>query len=218
MIDSRTLAAWAGMIGPALFVTVFTLEGWLRTGYDPLSMYISELSLGPRGWIQIANFIVLGTLLLLFVRGVADEFREGKASSIGPVLLTIISGSLFVSGPFVTDPGVIYSGQTSWHGMVHGVFGAIAFSLMPVSCFVFYLRFREDLKWRALAKWTLAACFVIVAAVVLQKVGQAQLTANQNVLSGFVGLMQRIALITYLAWIFTFAFILRGRRYSRFKN
>src|SRR5262249_37750539 len=93
MIDSRTLAAWAGMIGPALFVTVFTLEGWLRTGYDPLSMYISELSLGPRGWIQIANFIVLGTLLLLFVRGVADEFREGKASSIGPVLLTIISGA-----------------------------------------------------------------------------------------------------------------------------
>jgi hypothetical protein len=45
------------MIGPALFVLVFTLEGWLRPGYDPLAMYVSALSLGPSGWIQITQLL-----------------------------------------------------------------------------------------------------------------------------------------------------------------
>jgi hypothetical protein len=31
----------------------------------------------------------------------------------------------------------------SVHGTVHGIFGALVFSLMPVSCFVFLRRFRE---------------------------------------------------------------------------
>ncbi len=62
--DRRVLAGWAGMIGSALFVTVFTLEGWLRPGYDWRSTFISELSIGPRGWVQIVNFIMLGTLFL----------------------------------------------------------------------------------------------------------------------------------------------------------
>ena len=46
------------MIGPALFVVTFTIEGCLRPGYRAREMFVSELSLGPRGWIQIANFIV----------------------------------------------------------------------------------------------------------------------------------------------------------------
>src|SRR5215471_18412597 len=103
-LDRRPLAAWAGMVGPALFVAVFTVEGWLRPGYNPLGMYVSELSLGPRGWIQVANFVVVGVLLLVFARGVAAEFREGKASRAGPLLLAIIAFSLLVSGPLVTDP------------------------------------------------------------------------------------------------------------------
>src|SRR5690242_18835283 len=97
----KSIAGWAGMIGSALFVTVFTVEGWLRPGYDWRSTFISELSIGPRGWIQIANFIVLGILFFVFTRGVAAEFREGKASKAGPILLAIIGFSFLVSGPFV---------------------------------------------------------------------------------------------------------------------
>ena len=59
------------MIAPVLFVAVFTIEGSLRVGYDPISSYVSELSLGPRGWIQIANFVVFGALVLVFASGVA---------------------------------------------------------------------------------------------------------------------------------------------------
>jgi len=62
----RKLSAWAGILAPVIFVGVFTVEGGLRNGYDPMKMYISALSLGNRGWIQISNFIVLGLLLFIF--------------------------------------------------------------------------------------------------------------------------------------------------------
>ena len=41
--------------------------------------------------------------------------------------------------------------QMTWHGVLHGIFGALVFSLSPVSCFVFFRRFRRDPLWHALA-------------------------------------------------------------------
>src|SRR5215216_544291 len=168
--DRRVLAGWAGMIGSALFVIVFTIEGWLRAGYDPRSTFISELSIGPRGWIQILNFIVLGSLFLVFARGVATEFREGKASKAGPILLAIIGFSFLISGPFVTDVAGIARDQMTAPGLIHGIFGAFVFSLSPISCFVFWRRFRQDPNWAHLQTWTLTAGIITTVAVVLLSV------------------------------------------------
>jgi len=99
----RRFGAWAGVIGSMLFVSVFTIEGLLRRGYDPASMYIRALSLGPRGWIQITNFIVL--LIILFAKGVAAEF--GVTAHIGVTLLMLIGISLVASGLFVMDPATV---------------------------------------------------------------------------------------------------------------
>jgi hypothetical protein len=209
-MDRRQLAAWAGMIGPTLFVAVFTLEGWLRPGYNPLGMYVSELSLGSRGWIQVVNFIIFGVLFLVFTRGVAAEFQDGKASRAGPILLTIIAISFLVSGPFVMDPASTPPNQMSFHGTLHGIFGGIVFSLMPISCFVFLRRFREDPKWQSLQRWTLAAGTIIAAAVVLLSVA-TKLPVAQNVFHEWFGLIQRTALVPYMIWQFTFALRLRRR-------
>ena len=88
------LAAVAGMTAPVLFVAVFTVEGWRRPGYSPLSMFVSELSLGPDGGVQIANFLVTGALVFVFGRGLAAYSRHGAASRAGSVFLQIIGISL----------------------------------------------------------------------------------------------------------------------------
>ena len=193
------------MVGPILFLSIFTLEGWLRPGYASMRMYVSELSNGPHGWIQIANFILLGLLFLAFKYGVAAEFKDGKASKAGPMLLAIIGASFLLSGPFITDPATIFL-QMSWHGMLHGIFGAIVFSLAPVSCFVFFRRFREDQKWQLLQWWTLAVGVLLVALVILLKMAQLPTALRQ-----WAGLIQRMTLITYLGWIFAFARVLYER-------
>ena len=209
-MERRELAGWAGMIGSALFVTVFTLEGWLRPGYDERSTFISELSIGPRGWIQIVNFIILGGLFLVFTRGVAAEFREGKASKAGPVLLAIIGFSFLVSGPLVTDLAATPRDQMSLHGILHGIFGALVFSLSPISCFVFWRRFRQDPKWQPLQWWTLAAGIITTAAVILLS-ASTKSPVIPNAFPPWNGLIQRMVIIPYLIWIFIFAATLRRR-------
>jgi len=132
-MNQRQLA-WAGIIGAPLFVMIFTLEGWLRPGYAPLKMYVSELALGPRGWIQIVNFVVFGALFLILTRGVAAEFQSGKAARGGILLFTILAISFLVSGPFVMDPTSTPRDQMTFHGTVHGIFGGIVFLLSLVQC------------------------------------------------------------------------------------
>lgn len=158
-MNRRQLAAWAGMIGSTLFILIFTLEGWYRPGYEPLEMYVSVLSLGSRGWVQILNFVVFGVLLLIFSWGVAAGFPNGKASRGGPILLRIIAIGYLLSGPFVMDPANTPRNQMTFHGTIHGILGGIVFSLMPVSCFVFLRRFREDPEWQFLPRQTSSTSF-----------------------------------------------------------
>jgi hypothetical protein len=200
------------MMGPLIFVVIFTLEGWLRPGYSSRGMFVSELALGPRGWIQIVNFIIFGILFLVFARGVAAEFPDGKASRLGPILLTIIGISFLASGPFVMDPVTVPPDQMSLHGKLHmNLFGALVFSLSPVSCFVFLRRFREDPKWRSLRWWTLAAGIITVAVVVVMTAGPTQAPAAPNAFNEWRGLIQRTFIVTYTLWIFTFASRLQRR-------
>ncbi|MFO7538982.1 MAG: DUF998 domain-containing protein [Chloroflexota bacterium] len=207
----RQLAAWTGMIGPVLFVAIFTIEGWLRPGYDARGMFVSELALGPRGWIQIVNFLLFGLLFLLFTRGVAAEFQEGKASRAGPILLAIIGISLFASGIFVMDPVTTPPEQMSWHGNLHNLFGALVFLLIPLSCFVFLRRFRVDAKWRSLQWWTLAAGMITAVLLIVWSVGAAEPPAPPTIFNEWTGFMQRAILVTYLSWQFVFAWEL-GRQ------
>jgi hypothetical membrane protein len=190
-------AAVAGMSGPVLFVTVFTVEGARRPGYCPLSMFVSELSLGPAGWVQVTSFLVTGALVVVFGRGLARYARDGGTSRAGPVLLQIIGLSLMASGPFTTDPSSV-AGPVTWHGMIHGLFGAVVFTLAPVTCFVFYRRFRRDPAWRPLAGWTLAAAVLLALGIGVLRFSQVP----EAGLFGYKGLVQRVVLVTFMAWLF----------------
>ena len=203
-VNMRQLAAWAGIIGPALFVAIFMIEGWLRPGYDPLSTFVSALSLGPCGWIQITNFIVFGLLLLVFTRAVAAEFPSGKASKGGLILLVIIAFCYLLSGIFVMDPTGTPPDQASLHGTLHGIFGGIVFLLIPISCFVYLRRYRVDPKWQSFQWWTLAAGIIIAAAVLLMTVA-TKLPDIQAVFKDWIGLIQRMAIVPFMIWLFTFA-------------
>jgi hypothetical membrane protein len=203
-MGQRGLAAWAGMIGPAFFVVVFTIEGWLRPGYEPLKMYVSALSLGARGWTQMANFIILGVLLFVFTRGLAAEFETGKASRGGLALLTIIAVLFVVSGPFRMDPMFTPANQVTVHGTIHGIAGAIIFVLMPISCFVYLRRFRKDPKWQFLQWWTLALGIITAVALVVFSV-ISKSPDLQNAFIDWLGLLQRTLIVPYMLWLFIFA-------------
>ena len=208
----RKLSTWAGILAPAIFVGVFTVEGALRSGYDPLKMYISALSLGNRGWLQISNFIVLGLLLFIFTLGLSKEFQTGKASRGGIITLYIISVLFFISGPFVMDPTETPANQMSVHGLIHGLSGGIVFLLMPIIIFIFLRRFFSDNNWQSFRWWTLILG-VIEATGVTIFTYVSKIPVEQNAYINYFGLFQRIALIPFMVWVFIFGIeILRKQK------
>ena len=200
-MNQRQISAWAGMIGATLFVLIFTLEGWYRPGYKPLEMFVSALSLSSRGWIQILNFIIFGMLLFMFSWGVAAEFPNGKASRDGPIILRTLAICYFLSGPFVMDP--VYPPMT-FHGTLHGILGWIVFTLMPISCFVFLRRFREDPNWQFLKWGTLGLGLLSALGAVLLTMA-ANSPDIRNVFNHQLGLIQRTIIVPFMLWIFIFA-------------
>jgi len=195
----KRIASWAGMIGPVLFTLSFTVNGFLRPGYSPVRNYVSELSIGPQGWIQMVSFMFLGITVMLFALGLKEAFPTGRASRSGPILFIVIAVCYFLSGPFVTDPMSMFDNQQTLHGTLHGIFGAIVFSLSAVCCFVFWRRFHVDDKWKPLAAFTLIAGIVMVVLIVMMKIGQLQ----TGWLSDWAGVVQRCCLILSYVWIFT---------------
>ncbi len=75
----------------------------MREGYRPLRHPVSSLALGPRGWVQAANFTVAGTLFQAGAAGLA-----GAGDSVGgqpaPALIGAAGAGLIAAAVFTTDP------------------------------------------------------------------------------------------------------------------
>lgn len=198
------IGGWAGVIGPSLFVLVFLGEGWLRPGYNPAADYVSALSLGERGWVQLTSFLIVGVCLLLFTAAVARQFQQGAASRAGPILLGSIGAGLLLSGPFMMDPAGTPSAALSWHGLIHGVLGGIVFVLMPVVCFVYLTRFGSDPHWRGLRTATVVLGTITAVADVVFTLA-TKVPGLVTLTSPWAGLLQRLVLIPFMVWVTVFA-------------
>ena len=198
----KKVAGLAGMLGTALFTLSFTINGFLRPDYNPVKNYISELSIGPWGWIQIVSFLFLGVSMLLFAFGVRATFHSGRASRAAPVLFFIIGVSYILSGLFVTDPQAMFDNQQTAHGIIHGIVGAVVFSLSAACCFVLWRRFRIEAEWQSMSAGSLIAGVTMTILIVLMKIGQLQ----SGLLHDWAGLIQRCCLMTSYMWIFIISF------------
>jgi hypothetical protein len=83
-------------------------EGGGFSCYDAWQQAISTLSLGPGGWIQRADFVLLGVMTV----GVAVVWRRilagGVCATWYPVMRGIEGFSLVMIGFFSTDPAFGY--------------------------------------------------------------------------------------------------------------
>jgi hypothetical protein len=210
-MSRRTLGALAGMLGASVFVCVFLIEGALRPGYDPVSMFVSELSLGPRGWIQITSFLITGICYMLFAWGLAAVFNERKSARLGWILIGLIGIGFLISGPAVMDPTGTPTASMTVSGLVHSITGALVFLLMPLSAYVFLHRFRGDERWRSLRTPTLAAVIIMVIAVIALRFASPPPPA-ETFLTPYDGFIQRVLLIAFHAWAFLFAWRIYNKR------
>lgn len=72
-----------GVVAGPLFLAVWAVQAFTREGFDPGRHPISLLALGGAGWVQIANFVLTGSL---YVAAAVGLKRAGQGTW-GPRLI-----------------------------------------------------------------------------------------------------------------------------------
>jgi len=200
-VKTNTLLA-CGAIGGPLFVVAFLAEGATRANYNPLRHPVSSLALGDFGWLQIANFIVSGLLMVAFAIGLRRTLRPLGGSIWGPLLVGIWGIGLLGAGIFITDPvsgyppGTPAQVQPTTDGSLHDLFSLLGFAGLVAACFVFsgYFARRGKIGWAA---YSAVSGIVFVVAFVLASAGFSQVESLVNI----AGLIQRIQITTAWVWL-----------------
>jgi Protein of unknown function (DUF998) len=191
-----------GMAAGPVFAAVFLAEGAVREGYSPLRHPVSSLALGPRGWIQAANFTVTGTLVLA---GAAGLYRAGDpiTGRAVPTLIGAAGAGLLGSAGFTTDPVSGYPPGTpdtlshpSRTGAIHNLCAIPVFAGLPAAALTCGWRsYRRG--QRAFGRYSAGTAVTMLAAFVLAGAGFGQ--SLRLVRLG--GLFQRASIITGFAWL-----------------
>jgi hypothetical protein len=182
-----------------VFLAVLLVEGAVRPEYQPLHDTISELSLGPRGWIQTANFLVFGILFLVFASGVKASLDESRAAQLGGALLSAIGLGVLGCGLFRAESWPPSS--MSPVGLLHLVCAiGLVFALLPVATGVLTRAFVADARWRTLALATGLTSLVTLALLVGGLALMSPPGRPPRIGNAYAGLIQRVDVAVFLAW------------------
>jgi hypothetical protein len=135
MTDRLLVALTAA--GP-FYVIVATTQVATRDGFDIRRHAVSLLSNGQLGWIQIANFVIAGLLVVAGGIGLGRVLHDGPGATWIPRLLVGYGIGLVAAGVFVADPADGFPPGTpagmpeevSLSGVLHLAWGGLAFACL----------------------------------------------------------------------------------------
>lgn len=202
-MSQRTAQLWAGAIAPIAFIAVFSVEGAVRTGYDPIRHFVSLLALTDRGWIQVANFVAGGTAIAWFGLGLREPWAGTGRGRWVPRLVTIAGAALVWCGVFVGDPALGYPPGTppgiptaaTSHAALHYAGVMVLLVALPVGMFI-AARHGPTTPTRAWAVYSIASGLILLVGWIASFVAVGP--------SGIVetaGLWQRIAVVAGWQWL-----------------
>jgi hypothetical protein len=163
-----------GVVGGLEFLAIAFAAGAFRQGYSALHQPVSMLSLGAGGWVQIANFVVTGLLMVACAAGLRRALHSGRGARWGSILIGVHGFGLVGAGVFSTDPSYGYppgaalgpAASFSLHGMLHELTSLIAFAALTAACFVFARRFAAQAGGRGWAAYSFLTGLAVPAFIV----------------------------------------------------
>lgn len=197
---------WAGVLGPPLFVTVFLVEGAVRSGYDPVRLQVSYLSLGERGAIQVASFLVTAGLLGVFAIQLRGRLRTSGGPGVQgvPIAIGVTALGLLIAGLFSTAPSFGYPPGTPDNfpaeipptAYLHVLGAVLFFGGLIAAPALMARRFRAS-GATAWAVYSVATSVVVVVAFAASSADGS----GRPFVPAAAGLLQRLAIVAGLAWI-----------------
>jgi hypothetical protein len=162
------------LAGPFNLVVVFS-QAFTRDGFDIRKHAGSMLTLGEYGWIQSANFVITGVLVILGAAGLGRVLGRTPA-----ILLAIFGAGTAAGGIFLPDPalgfpaGAPEQGQLTWHGTAHFAAGGIGFLAFIACCVLVGNHFRRtaNTAWAAASYATAVAFLAAFAGIASGSAGE----------------------------------------------
>jgi hypothetical protein len=183
-VTTRRLAL-AGLVGPPLFaaivLVVTALEwdflhdlGWSAAPFDsPDPPWPSSTALGDYGFLQIANFLLLGASVLALAISLFRLLDVRR--KFGPSLLVLLAFGVGLSA-IRTDYRTAYGGgPDTWNGTVHAVAFSIFVPAAVLSMLTLAVQFRRDERWRSLSPHSLIAGLIALASIAATLAGAGTL-------------------------------------------
>lgn len=143
----------AGVTAGPLYLAAGLAQALLRPGFDLRRHDLSLLSNGDLGWIQVANFLLTGALIVAGAAGRRRAVRQGRGRTWVPILLAVYGLGLIGAGIFAADPAYGFPpgtpagpGAFSWHGMLHLATAAVGFLALIAACLV------DATRWAGLGR------------------------------------------------------------------
>ena len=136
--DGRSLLRWGVVAGP-FYLAVGLAQALLREGFEFARHPLSVLANGSWGWVQTANFVLSGLMVLAatvgFTRALGAKSRAFRWSlagyGLGMLMAAIFPADPVDGFPPGTPMGMPTSISTT--GLMHFVAGALTFLMLGIS-------------------------------------------------------------------------------------
>lgn len=197
----------SGIVGSILFTSASLLCGFLKTEYDPIHNFVSELGATNSSTEILMNslgFIPSGLLFCLFGFSIFVVVAKNLSSKVGSLLIIVFGLGMTLAGIFSCDAGCPPNG--TMESIIHDRVSAVTFISAVVGIILLGFTLKKMNTFRSISLYVTWTGFIslIILIVMVSSFESRHLT----------GLWQRLLLLS----IFTWAIIVGLKVYKNFNK
>jgi hypothetical membrane protein len=183
--------AAAGIAGPIIFAVVALVQSVLRQDHNLVAHPISALAVGTSGWVQNANFLLFGLLMIAFAVGLHLGVHPSRWGVVAFAFLVLSGIGLMWGGVF---PATDSTGAFDETRVLHIPGFIMTFLGGGLGLVVMSRRMARDPRWQSMATYALVTG---IAMLMLILVGGGLVRPPGSPLHAWFGLFQWVLLAVW---------------------
>jgi hypothetical protein len=192
---TKSLLGYGVIAGP-VYIAAWLTQATTRPGFSLRTDAASLLANGRLGWIQVANFLVAGAMVVAASVGIGRALRGARGGAWAQRLIALFGLGIMAAGLFTADPMDGFPAgtpagpaqHTTWHGSLHFVVAGIGFLGLIAATFVLAQVFKRAGR-HGWARISTASGTAFLAANILGGAlgNQHEVASNLTLTAGVVG-------------------------------